>query len=87
MGRPQRYTSVNSEAIGPTAQFCVEEQRLLNEFVEAVYECNLLQSMRAQALLARDGNARALNAQIAEAKDRRERLKRTLLSHKELHGR
>jgi hypothetical protein len=71
--------------VSPAPQFCAERQRLLNEFIDAVYQCNLLQSMQTQAL-ARDEDATAFEAQMAEAKEWREQVKRTLLSHQELHG-
>jgi hypothetical protein len=72
--------------MSPAPQVCAEKERLLNEFMDAVYQCNLLQSIQTQALLTRGGEDTALEGQMDEAKEWRERVKRALLFHQELHG-
>ena len=66
-------------------QFCAERQRILEEFIDATYRCRRLQSVLTQE--RRWGRDTAeLHARITEARHRRDRVKRTLLSHQELHG-
>ena len=60
-----------------------EKQRLMNEFVEAASECNLLHSMEIQTLMR--GEYAKLDEQIARANERRENAKYALLNHLEGH--
>ena len=63
---------------------CVEKRRLLQAFTEAVAECNRLQSSQVSGLLQGDGFD--LEAEIAEAAERRELAKYAAIAHQQEHG-
>jgi hypothetical protein len=74
-----------SLGMSPARKFCTAQQRLLDEFIDAIHRCNRLQSRLTEAL-GRGGDTAALEARIDEATDWREMVKQALLSHQELHG-
>ena len=63
---------------------CIEKRRLLQEYTNAVSDCNRLQS--AQVLAVKRGECFTFEEEIAKASQRREHAKYTIIDHAEKHG-
>ena len=70
--------------MAPATFVRAEDRHLVEEFFEAIYECNLLESIEIETLA--QGVTRQLEEQIREARRRRERAKDAIIAYQELHG-
>jgi hypothetical protein len=68
----------------PSPIVCIEKQRLIQEYTNAVSECNRLQS--AQVLAVRRAEDFTFEEEIAKASQRREYAKYAIMDHSEKHG-
>ena len=64
--------------------YCLEKERLLGAFTNAVSECHRMQSAQLEAL--RRGEDVQFEEQIMQANNRRELAKYAVLEHREKHG-
>ena len=64
--------------------FCAEKQRLTEAFTQAVSEYLRVQS--AQSLAIAEGRGDEFEAEIAEARNRKECAKQAVVAHRREHG-
>ena len=67
----------------PTADYCSAREVLIKAFVQAVSDYNFLQKKQLRAVL-RDQSF-PLEQEIAEARERRDRAKEAILTHRRMH--
>jgi hypothetical protein len=77
----RRYISTMA---APAPVPCSEKRGLIMRFTAAVRECNRLQTEQIKAVLRGEGFL--LEAQIAQAMERRERTKYAVMEHQLRHG-
>ncbi|MCU1237738.1 MAG: hypothetical protein JWP63_5705 [Candidatus Solibacter sp.] len=70
--------------MAPAPKFCRKRQRLVEQFLIAVKEHNELQNAQVEGLIA--GKGFSLKWEIADARERRDRAKHTILAHQQSHG-
>jgi len=68
----------------PVPVICIERERLMLAFAQAVSELNRMQSAQTAAILR--GDDFQFEEQIAEATLRRDNAKYAILKHREEHG-
>jgi hypothetical protein len=68
----------------PSVIFCIERQKLINEFEWAVSEFNRMNS--AQVAAVRNGHGFMFAEQIADAERFKENVKYAIIKHQEEHG-
>lgn len=68
----------------PTPSICIEKERLIREFANAVSEHHRMQSAQVKAVL--NGEDFLFEAEIADTAARRENAKYAILAHRRDHG-
>ena len=63
---------------------CIEKERLVDEFLAAVYDYNTVQSAQVQAL--KRGEPWQFDEELTKASERRRKAKSAILEHQKQHG-